>query len=137
MRTPGLLALSVALALLSGCKSQEAAPDGPAPPAAPAEIQALLEERCVECHSPPKAAAQLSLEGAEGSYAALVGQPSRQVPTMKIVEPGRPEQSYLLLKLEGGFEEAGGKGVLMPKKDDALGPAEVEAIERWIASLGQ
>jgi hypothetical protein len=98
--------------------------------------QAVLVPRCATaaCHSgnPPQYAPQLD---ADAAYAAMVGVSSPTV-AMPIVAPGAPADSYLLYKLRGDFASAGGSGAPMPP-DGLLDPADIAAIEAWIANGAQ
>jgi OmcA/MtrC family decaheme c-type cytochrome len=99
-------------------------------------VQEILVPRCATaaCHSgsPPLAFPQLD---ADAAYAALVGQPSQQGAGMNMVEAGAPERSYLLFKLRGDAGSVGGTPATpMPIFDTLLDPADVAAIEAWIAN---
>ncbi|MCA9668543.1 MAG: hypothetical protein KC503_23285 [Myxococcales bacterium] len=97
------------------------------------EIQPILDQRCVVCHLVKAPQEKLVLEDSH-TPASLVGVPSKQSP-LRLVEPGKPDKSYLLLKLRGEHLARGGKGKRMPL--DAKLPAEqLERIARWIRSLG-
>jgi hypothetical protein len=67
------------------------------------------------------------------SFAELVNKPSTQCGAMKLVDPGAPERSYLVLKLAptgtGCFQ-----GTRMPKADSALTPDEIQRVRDWIAN---
>lgn len=102
---------------------------GDEPVAFGARVLPVLEKACFVCHSPDDDQGELSL--LPDTWAKLVNVPSRQV-AMKLVEPSSPEKSYLFLKLLGTHEEAGGRGRIMPIEQDALGPADMEAIRQWI-----
>src|SRR5690348_2977383 len=55
---------------------------------------------CTACHA--GAGAPLGLRLNEGSsYALLVNTPSAEVPSLQRVQPGNPDASYLIRKLEG------------------------------------
>src|SRR5580704_5152468 len=54
---------------------------------------------CSPCHSGASAPEGLQLDAAH-SYALLVGVPSTEVPSIKRVNPGNPDSSYIVLKLE-------------------------------------
>ena len=94
-------------------------------------IQAnILTPICTQCHT--GAAAPLGLRFDDGaSWAELVGVPSIEMPEMKLVQPGDPESSYLVWKIEGRAEIAGGQ---MPLALAALSTAEIQAIRDWIAN---
>lgn len=93
------------------------------------DVLPLLTTRCVMCHVEGAEQGQLSLY--PDAWAQLVGVPSTQAP-LKRVEPGAPDKSYLYLKLLGKQAEAGGSGLQMPFQQDALSPAELELLRKWI-----
>ena len=66
------------------------------------------------------------------AYGALVGAQSTQS-SLLYVAPGDVEKSYLVHKLRNTQGTVGGSGTLMPT-DGALAPADVAAIEAWIAN---
>jgi hypothetical protein len=88
---------------------------------------------CSVCHSPTPAVGappgfDLSTEGA--SFASLVNVASVQVGTLDRVEPGNPNQSYLVQKLEG----TAAQGVQMPAGGTPLDAGTIAAIRQWIAN---
>jgi len=94
-------------------------------------IQAnILTPICSQCHT--GAAAPRGLPFDDGaSWTALVGVQSTEIPEMKLVQPGDPESSYLVWKIEGRSEITGGR---MPLALAALTTAEIQAIRGWIAN---
>lgn len=98
-----------------------------APPVAPVfttEIQPVLERSCIECHGPRKARGKLRLDTREAALAA-------DKSGLAAITPGKPEASELLrrVKLPRDDDEA------MPAGDKpGLTPAEIEALEKWIAA---
>jgi len=65
-------------------------------------------------------------------YASLVDQASMERPELKLVDPGSPESSYLVMKLVG---EPDIVGLPMPMTGDRLPPDEVELVKAWIRSI--
>lgn len=109
-----------------------------------AELEHFFEENCVEgCHitgsfggpNGQSADANLSLVPGE-SYAALVGVPSTQVPTMALVGPTAAE-SYLWHKLNGTQADVGGMGLQMPFGAAIRDPASLDLIFAWIEGGAQ
>jgi hypothetical protein len=83
---------------------------------------------CTQCHV--GAAAPLGLRLDESSaYAMLVNAPGSEVPSLRRVVPGDPDNSYLIQKLEGRAAVGG----QMPLGQPALPPATIAAIRQWIA----
>jgi hypothetical protein len=82
---------------------------------------------CTGCHA--GAAAPLGLRLDEGSsYALLVNAPSVEVPSLRRVQPGNPDASYLIQKLQG-IAAAGGR---MPLNQPALPADTIAVIRQWI-----
>ena len=97
--------------------------------------QRIFTPRCAvsSCHagSPPPSA-PMSLEPGK-AYASLVGAPSKELPSMQLVAPGRPDQSYLIHKLRETAGNVGGLATRMPLGKEPLTEAELADIESWIA----
>ena len=80
------------------------------------------------CHSGAAPPQGLNLE-AGNAFANLVDVASMQVPTLDRVEPGDPDNSYLIQKLEG----TAAVGSQMPLGGAALDQATIDGIRQWIA----
>ena len=91
-------------------------------------IQALVfTPVCTGCHA--GAAAPLGLRLDEGaSYALLVNAPSVEVPSLMRVQPGDPDASYLIQKLEG----TAAVGSRMPLNAPPLPQSTIDVIRQWI-----
>jgi hypothetical protein len=63
---------------------------------------------------------------------AVVGVPSMEMPDLLRVHPGRPDSSYLIMKLRGA---EGIIGARMPLVGDPLSEEDMNAVESWIRSL--
>lgn len=78
--------------------------------------------------------APLGLDLSEGeSEANLVDVESRQQPAYKRVDPGNPDDSYIVMKLEG--DPRIGNTQRMPAGRPPLPDAQIELVREWIASL--
>jgi hypothetical protein len=71
----------------------------------------------------------------------IVGQDSHAA-SMKIVDPGKPETSFLMHKMDGDLECAsvtcsGGCGTIMPQGSDVLPRAERDIVRDWILQGAQ
>lgn len=83
---------------------------------------------CIGCHS--GAGAPLGLRLDEGaSFALLVNAPSTEVPALLRVNPGDPDASYLIQKLEG-TAAVGGR---MPLGGTPLPAETIAVVRQWIA----
>lgn len=85
---------------------------------------------CSECHVGSGAPHGLQLGG--GASRHIVGRSSDGKPGMLLVKPGKPEESYLLWKVEG---RAGIVGERMPRNLPALPAESIRLMKEWIASL--
>ena len=130
------LSLLLVAALLWACGSDDSTvgPDddveGTLTEATLAQVSEVFAMSCTfsGCHSGGEPAADLSLEG---DFAArIVGVDSGQRPDFKLVDPGNPNKSYLLIKVRGDDEIVSQQ---MPP-GAPLSAEQVEIIRAWIAS---
>jgi hypothetical protein len=84
---------------------------------------------CIDCHVGVAAPEGLRLD-AQNSFANLVNVPSQEQPDLLRVNPGNPDLSYIIRKLEGGPGITGGQ---MPLDRVPLDPRTITAIRLWIA----
>ena len=96
------------------------------------DIVPLIKFRCVACHLTGEESGSLALYPA-AAYASLVDKASVGGP-LKRVEPGEPDRSYLVRKLEGTHIEVGGSGMRMPLDGAWLSDAETAMIRAWIGA---
>ncbi len=105
-----------------------------APPPLSADFQSIQDNVftpiCARCHSGASAPEGLQLDAAH-SYALLVGVPSTEVPSLDRVDPGNPDNSYIVLKLEGAPAIA---GVQMPFGGPYLPQSTIAVIRQWITN---
>jgi hypothetical protein len=84
---------------------------------------------CTQCHIGANAPQGLRLDAAN-SYAMLVNVASNEVPTLLRVNPGNPDQSYIVQKIQGNAA-VGGR---MPLGQAPLPQDRIDLIRTWIAS---
>ena len=122
---------------VSACGGGSGASSPPPPPPPPtlganfSEIQAaVFSVTCATsgCHAGAAAPQNLRLDAAN-SYANLVDVDSQEVPTLKRVDPGDPDNSYLIQKLEG-TAAVGGR---MPLGGTPLDDTTIMVIRQWIS----
>ncbi len=105
------------LALASGAWAALEIPDG---------VTGLLQKRCTGCHKGKHPSKGLNLE--PDNLAAILDAPSKEVPTLKIIDTKSPGASYLLKKVRRQSDIAGSG--MPPRK--ALTAAELQVIEAWL-----
>jgi hypothetical protein len=122
-----------------GCTDEASDPVGPGdgdPPTSvtfAGAVQPIFTSNCAfaGCHA--GAAPQMGMDLSAGAaYANIVGVGSVQLPSMDRVEPGQPDSSYLVLKLEGRAGTVGGVGTRMPLGGQ-LTTAQIDTIRVWIS----
>ncbi len=97
----------------------------------------IFDKSCANsaCHAAPANSAGLNLTY-DRSYEDLVGRepdnPVAAAAGMKLVDPGNPENSFLLTKLIGPTELA--QGSRMPLSAGPLHNGKIEAVRTWIAA---
>jgi hypothetical protein len=96
----------------------------------------ILSQNC-SCHN--IGAGGWAHEGErETAYGILVGVTSGQATPMNRIEPGDPTQSYLMHKLDGTHESAGGSGLRMPRSGPPyLSDSDRDTIRGWITAGAQ
>jgi hypothetical protein len=99
-----------------------------------ADLQSIEENVftpiCSKCHIGPSAPEGLQLDAAH-AYDDLVGVPSVEEPNLERVNPGNPDLSYMVLKIEGA---AGIEGAQMPFGETPLPQSTIDAIRQWITN---
>ena len=143
----GLIAVAVLLAssVTSAPAAVPAPKPGPATPVvkpvsqpAPAaavsfsrDIVPVLRTQCATCHMTGQEPGNMALHPG-AAYATLVNVKSPVSGLVRVV-PGKPEQSYLLMKLQGTHLDHGGKGVRMPFSLPPLPQKDIDRIAAWIS----
>jgi hypothetical protein len=94
------------------------------------DLEPILSKTCARpsCHGAAKSAGMQLSEGA--AYENLVKIKSTEVPRYMRVDPGIPDSSYIVMKLEG--RQAVGRR--MPLIGKPLSEKEIKSIRDWIAS---
>jgi hypothetical protein len=95
------------------------------------DVLPVLTSNCVVCHQGSSPPGNLNLEPAN-AFNDLVNAPSIQSSLM-LVDPGAPDKSYLMNKLNGTQTDVGGSGVQMPYGAPPLSQAQIATISRWIS----
>lgn len=95
-----------------------------------AAVASLFAAHCSMCHGSSRSAAHLDLASANVA-ARLVGVKSPKNETFTLVDAGRPDLSYLIMKVTGA---EGIEGNRMPP-GTALSPQDIAVLEAWVTSL--
>jgi hypothetical protein len=125
----------VALAL-AGCFSERQTGPGDAVTFA-ADIQPIFSGSCATsgCHALPSAnpANKPMVLSAGQAYDNIVNVPSGQLPSMDRIEPGNPNLSYLIRKLEGTHTQLpGASGSRMPI-GNPLPTSTMNTLRQWVS----
>jgi len=145
----GSILACLGLALLVSC-----AGDGPDEPAAgsdgsepnpepgatidfPSQVQPFFDDHCA-CHltvNPPEG---LVLR-AGASYDSLVGVASNESPNLLRVDPGNPDDSYLMIKIDDSLPNAFARrvGDRMPPEPPPVEAARIDIVRQWILEGAQ
>ena len=125
--------------LLAGCTAGNGKgldENGGVPPVTPpgaSEFQQIQDTIftpiCTNCHVGATAPQGLRLDAAN-SYAALVNVASSEVPGTLRVNPGNPDLSYIVQKLEGNQAV----GARMPFGGPYLSQTQIDLVRTWIAA---
>jgi hypothetical protein len=92
--------------------------------------QNVFSAICTECHSGPSPSGGLSLAAGQ-AYNNIVGVASGGRPALQLIEPGNPDNSYLIRKLEGEPDIAGSR---MPLGQNPLPQSTINNIREWVSN---
>jgi hypothetical protein len=130
------LTLCVAALLLSACsqkaeKAEDAVVTVETASLFQSDIAPLFRSKCATCHLTGTEAGKMALTP-QSAIANVVGVKSSEAPTLMRVAPGKPDESYLIMKLEGTHIEHGGTGATMPFGAPPLSKEQITKIRQWI-----
>jgi len=138
VRRPVMVLLMLGAAWGCGDSGVDPSPPLPPPPQGAISsfqgVQSIFTRSCAfsSCHSGPAPRAGLDL-GPDRFRGNIVRVASTQVPGLFRVDPGRPDSSYLVLKLEGLAGAVGGIGTQMPLGGQ-LTRAQIDSVRAWVAA---
>jgi hypothetical protein len=101
-------------------------------PSFSSDLVPILRTRCAVCHLTGEEAGNMSLVP-DAAYESLVGVKSPTTGLVRVV-PGKPDDSYLIMKLEGTHLAKGGSGVRMPFGAEPLSADLLKLFRDWIAA---
>ena len=119
----------IAIGLLGSVGATEEAPTF-------SEVYEIIENRCANCHG-MRGPKRLPMGTEQLAYESLVGVESMSEPGMNRVEPGSPEESFLICKLledDTCRKLAARGGMRMPLGGEPLTEKEIQLISDWIAA---
>lgn len=99
------------------------------------KVSSILTQNCSTsgCHRGKYPPMNLQLEK-DKFLKSLLNIPSQEIPSLKLVNKGNPEASYLLMKIKGDKKIVGNR---MPAGSAPLKEEEIKTIEDWILSLSK
>ena len=124
---------------LAGCAGDGTGVEDPGPkPTAPTlsgDVQPILTANCAfsGCHAGASPAQGMNLSDGQ-TYTNTVNVASNELPSMDRIEPGDPDNSYLVNKVQGTQAGVGGGGGQMPLGGTPLTTEQVDAIRAWVAA---
>ncbi|NYH93757.1 c-type cytochrome [Novosphingobium marinum] len=95
-------------------------------------VAPIFASACATCHLTGTEAGNISLVPRK-AVANLVNVASTEAPNLKRVVPGKPDASYLIMKLEGTHLQNGGSGLQMPFGVGPLSKDQIAKVRTWIA----
>lgn len=131
-----VLALSFLMLAACGDKDADSGADDTGGSGTPATWEAVRDDVLVpscgfsSCHAPP-GSAQFGID-ADSTADEFIEVPAFQDESYFLVDPGNPDSSYLLMKLEGA---AAIDGDPMPPPDGGMDAARIQLVRDWIAGL--
>jgi len=104
-----------------------------ATPSLSQHVQPILSANCAlsGCHAGASPAMGQNLSSGQ-TFSNTVNVASGELPTMDRVEPGDPDQSYLVHKIQGTQASVGGSGSRMPLGGSPLSQDQIDTIRAWI-----
>lgn len=109
--------------------------NGGGTPTLSADVQPILTTNCAlsGCHAGAQPAQGMNLSDGQ-TFSNTVNVASNQLPSMDRIEPGEPNQSYLVHKIQGTQAGVGGSGNRMPLGGQALSQSQIDLIRAWITA---
>lgn len=92
----------------------------------------MLATNCASCHLTGAEAGNMSLVP-DKAISTLVNVKAVGAPTLTRIVPGKPDESYLIMKLEGTHIEKGGSGAQMPFGAPHLSLEKIAKLRQWIS----
>jgi hypothetical protein len=102
------------------------------------EIQPIFSNSCAfsGCHGGGSPAMGMNLTAGQ-AYANIVDVASVELPSMDRIEPGMPDLSYLIHKIQGTQVSVGGSGERMPRGGAPLSQTTIDLVRLWVTQGAQ
>lgn len=110
---------------------------GTGTPTLSGDVQPILSANCAfsGCHAGASPQQGMNLSSGQ-TFANTVNVASNES-NLDRIEPGQPDQSYLVHKIQGTQAQVGGSGARMPLGAPALPQADIDVIRAWITAGAQ
>ena len=95
------------------------------------DVMGIFNTYCNNCHTAGGPPAQLNLDPGS-AYANIVDVPATELASMDRIEPGDPDNSYMVNKLQGSHLSVGGSGTVMPPSG-GLPQATINLMRTWVS----
>ena len=97
-------------------------------------MQPILSANCAlsGCHAGTSPQQGMNLSSGQ-TFSNTVNVPSNQS-SLDRIEPGQPDQSYLVHKIQGTQATVGGSGGQMPLGGGPLSQSDIDKIRAWITA---
>ncbi len=107
---------------------------GSGTPTLSGDVQPILSANCAfsGCHAGASPEQGMNLSSGQ-TFANTVNVASVES-NLDRIEPGQPDQSYLVHKIQGTQASVGGTGGRMPLNSPALPQADIDKIRAWITA---
>lgn len=102
------------------------------------DIQPIFTNSCAlgGCHAGGSPAMGMNLSAGQ-AYGMIVDVASVELPSMDRIEPGMPDLSYLVHKIQGTQASVGGSGSRMPLTGCCLSQAQIDMVRNWVSQGAQ
>lgn len=96
------------------------------------DVEPILDQSCAisGCHITPAPQEGMDLSAGH-AFASVVNVPANQS-SLNRVQPGDPDGSYLITKIQGTIDTADGSGSRMPLNRQPLSVGTIDIIRAWI-----
>jgi hypothetical protein len=117
--------------MLVGCTSEAEKQPPPTVSFFQSDIVPLLTSNCATCHLTGAEAGNMSLVP-DKIISTLVNTKAVGAPSLTRVVPGKPDDSYLIMKIEGTHIDKGGSGAQMPFGAPPMSADKIAKLRKWI-----